>query len=592
MRKAFWRTSLMLFVTLALGEVISPLAFGAPNRRGSLGTVTGSVRDSKGRPLAGAIVMLLRDGAEVIIKRTKSAADGSFTARVAPGRYLLRAVADGFSVASFSAVQITPSAELVYRFNLEPIGEGRTVPERRRDRDDRKWDIRAAQHNRSIFQMNEDAEEVALAGNTGNIKASMDEASDEIYDEEAAATSHHIRPHGVIETFYAASSDSFRPNRAGINFAVASPVNDRLDLIFAGQLGAFERFDATARMRLNDRHRLSATIGGLRAPVLTESPRTGINGTTDNNIGQVSMRAVDEWVVRDGVVVVLGFDYSRFVGDSSADSWSPRIGFQFDANARTRLKAAYAPGGDSTRAASVAVFEDSQVIFREPAAQPVAFVDGRAVMEQSRRLEFGVERVLDNRSSIEASAFFDTTDGRGVGLLSTPLNAFSNENGAELLNGANQQGAARGVRVVYVRRISRFLKASAGYSFGRGQQLSLSETQASPESMFQSGLFQTAAAQVDADVSDRLTVRTVLRFSPRAAVFAIDPFAGQLAVYDPSLSILVTRELPTFGLPVRAEAVLDARNLLDVLTSVEDGEKLTSVSATRRSVRGGISVRF
>lgn len=593
MRKAFWRTSLMLFVTLALGEAISPLAFGAPNRRSSLGTVTGSVRDGKGRPLAGAVVTLLRDGAEVIIKRTKSAADGSFTARVAPGRYLLRVVADGFSVASFSAVQITPSAELVYRFNLEPIGEGRTVPERRRDRDDRKWDIRAAQHNRSIFQMNEDGEEVALAGNTGGVNESMDAASaEEIYDEEAAATSRQIRPHGVVETFYSTSSNSFRPNRAGINFAVASPVNDRLDLIFAGQLGAFERFDATARVRLTDRHRVSATIGGLRAPTLTESPRASIVGTTDNNIGQVSMRAVDEWVVRDGVVVVLGFDYSRFVGDSSADSWSPRIGFQFDANARTRLKAAYAPGGDSSRAASVAVFEDSQVIFREPVAQPVAFVDGRAVMEQSRRLEFGVERVLDDRSSIEATAFFDTTDGRGVGLLSTPLNTFSNENGAELLNVANQQGAARGVRVVYVRRISRFLKTSAGYSFGRGQQLSLSETQASPESMFQSGLFQTAAAQVDADVSDRMTVRTVLRFSPRAAVFAIDPFAGQLAVYDPSLSILVTRELPNFGLPVRAEAVLDARNLLDMLTSVEDGEKLTSVNATRRSVRGGISVRF
>ena len=28
----------------------------------------------------------------------------------------------------------------------------------------------------------------------------------------------------------------------------------------------------------------------------------------------MSVRAVDEWVVRDGVVVVLGLDYSKFVG--------------------------------------------------------------------------------------------------------------------------------------------------------------------------------------------------------------------------------------------------------------------------------------
>ncbi|MCA1850186.1 MAG: hypothetical protein LC672_03805, partial [Acidobacteria bacterium] len=184
------------------------------------------------------------------------------------------------------------------------------------------------------------------------------------------------------------------------------------------------------------------------------------------------------------------------------------------------------------------------------------------------------------------------TDGRGVGLLSAPLAAFSNENGAALLNVANQQGVARGMRVVYTRRVSGFLKASAGYSFGRGQQLAPEGFAANPEQIFRDGFFQTAAAQVDADVLDGTRVRTVLRFSPSAAVFAIDPFAGRLAVYDPSLSILVTQELPNFGLPLRAEAVLDARNLLDSLVSVEEGDNLLSVGTTRRTVRGGISVRF
>jgi hypothetical protein len=85
----------------------------------------------------------------------------------------------------------------------------------------------------------------------------------------------------------------------------------------------------------------------------------------------------------------------------------------------------------------------------------------------------------------------------------------------------------------------------------------------------------------------------VLRFSPRASVFAIDPFAGRLAVYDPSLSILVTQELPNFGLPVRAQATIDARNLLDVLTRVDDGDgNQLTLGALRRSLRGGISVRF
>ncbi len=128
-------------------------------------------------------------------------------------------------------------------------------------------------------------------------------------------------------------------------------------------------------------------------------------------------------------------------------------------------------------------------------------------------------------------------------------------------------------------------------AFGRGQQLS-PEGVGSPEQLFQNSFFQTAAAQLDASLADGVNVRTILRFSPRAAVFAVDPFAGRLAVYDPSLSILVTKELPNFGLPVRAQATVDARNLLDVTTGVEDGETQLSLGALRRSLRGGISLRF
>lgn len=312
---------------------------------------------------------------------------------------------------------------------------------------------------------------------------------------------------------------------------------------------------------------------------------------SDGSLGQFSVRAVDEWVVRDGVVIVLGLDYSKFVGASSAHALSPRIGVQYDANARTRIKAAYAPGGNNSNLQSLTNFEDSQIAFNQPVNQPVALVDGRAVVERSRRLEFGVERVLDDESSVEATAFFDTTSGRGVGLLSMPINALNGAGGDALLNVANQQGNARGLRVVYTRRITKILNTSAGYSLGRGQRLSANGLR-NPDEIFSNGFFQTAALQLGADLPTGTRVHTVFRFSPRATIFAIDPFAGRLAVYDPSLSILVTQDLPTFGLPVHAEAVIDARNLLDSAANVDDGEKTLFSNFARRSLRGGISVRF
>lgn len=211
-------------------------------------------------------------------------------------------------------------------------------------------------------------------------------------------------------------------------------------------------------------------------------------------------------------------------------------------------------------------------------------------MERSHRLEFGVERVIDDKSSLEGAAFFDTTVGRGVGLVSTPMTAFSGATGDAFISVANQQGASRGMRLVYTRRLSSVWTASAGYAFGRGQRLAAYA--AGPAEIFENGFFQTAAFELGAGFHTGTNIRTVLRFSPNATVFAIDPFAGRLAVYDPSLSIQVTQELPSFGLPLRAEAVLDARNLLDFQANIDSGEILTQLGTGRRSVRGGISLKF
>ena len=576
-------------VLLAL--ICASLCLQAPSvsaSKSSLGTVTGAVHDNHGNPVSGAMISIVKLGADKVIKQIRSDAYGRFKTRVSPGRYGLRAIAEGFNAVVFDAVEVRASQELVYRFNLEPVGEGRTLPERRNDSNDVKWTLRSSHTRRSIFQVQEgeDREIQAALG----IEPAADpevitivaEDTDESYRRDSQR-----RMRGVVETYFAANS--FGPSYPGLNFAIATSPKDDVELILAGQTGADatapERFELTSSLRVTDRHRVSLSAGAMRfgAPAFSHVG-------TDSEFGQFSVRAVDEWIVRDGIVVVLGLDYSRFIGAGGEHSISPRIGLQFDVNARTRVRAAYAPGGDENSIQSVAAFEGAQVVFREPNSRPIAFVDGRAVMERSHRLEFGVERVVDNESSFEASAFFDTTTGRGIGFMSTPSTAFSGETGEAYINVANQQGAARGMRLVYTRRLSHVWTASAGYSLGRGQRLSDEATQ--PTELFESGFFHSVALQVGAGFDTGTNIRTVLRFSPNATVFAIDPFAGRLAVYDPSLSIQVTQELPSFGLPLRAEAVLDARNLLDLQANTDNGEILTQLSTGRRSVRGGISVRF
>src|ERR1051326_630898 len=571
---------------LALIVALNATTSEAKGARG-LATITGTVRDNKGLPLAGAVIQLLRDGAKELVKQTYTAADGNFALKIPAGRYSLKAIASGFSDVVFSSVEVSPSTEIAYRFNLEPASSAKTLVNQRSDKDNVKWTLRSAASRRSIFQAKEgdDATVEAVENSDQGRDETVETAEGPRTDDQGK-----VRKQGVLETYFAGGESAFAPGYEGVNFALAMPASERIDLIFAGQSGVGEaapqRFETTAQVRLDQRHRLNLSAGGARLfGVLDGKSRE------KRTIGQMSVRAIDEWIVRDGVVVVMGLDYSRFLGSGNAAWLSPRLGIQFDANARTRVKAAFAPGGDEIEQQSSANFEEGDVIFRRAPKQPIAFVGGRAVMGRSRRLEFGVERALDNNSRVEATAFLDLTSGRGVGLMALSLSAFSGDSDAAMMNIANQEGSARGLRLVYSRRLNHVWGAAAGYSFGRGQKLSPNGF-TNPADLFSNGFFQTAAFQLTGDWSTGTHVQTVFRFSPEATVFAIDPFAGRLAVYDPSLSVQVSQDLPRFGLPVRAQAIINARNLLDFQSRISNGERILEVGPNGRSLRGGILVRF
>src|SRR5215212_3787529 len=281
MRKFNWRifpVLLAAFSVVAAGGGAQQ-AWGAepPSgaRRSSLGTISGAVLDRAGNPVAGALVKILRDGFNEVVKETKSASDGTFAARVIPGRYLIRAVADGFTPATFSSVEVSPATELVYRFNLQPAGEGHTTPERRADRHDPKFRIRAAAARRSVFNAG-DAEDETVRRvleeleEDERVEASEEELalSDETPEEKRTK---RARTQGYVETYFGSPGVPGAGSYAGLNFAVATPVNRQVQLIFAGQAGEFERLEATARIRAGARHLISTTLGGARLPTLTKA---------------------------------------------------------------------------------------------------------------------------------------------------------------------------------------------------------------------------------------------------------------------------------------------------------------------------------
>ena len=569
--KSFLKTAVTMCVivfTVAASVPAAAASNTAVKSNSGLGVIKGIVRDNGGSPIADATIAIFRVGTSNVLKQVRSAADGSFLAKILPGTYTVLAVAQGFNPVTLAAVEVGRSSQLNYGFKLERAGSGNTLPEKKLDRNNPKWVIRAAQTSRSIYQNQEGDDGVAV------------EETAEVVEDEAKKRSGQT----VVETYFAGSDSGAY---AGVNAATLVPLGENAEIVFAGQAGvgrdAPQRFESLAKFRPVDGHqvRLNTSIASLGSFTVNND---------NKSLAQFSVQALDEWNIREGLILVFGVDYSRFIGAGNDFSISPRLGLQFDVDDKTRFRTAYTTQTEERTWGRAIELEDAQVMFRDPAVMQDFVVENeKPQMNKSRRFEFGIERVLDNKSSIEANAFFDATLGRGVGFTSQPFDALDSEGFGEFTG--NQQGKAQGVRVVYSRRLSGRFSTSAGYSFGSGQRIS-EEGLTNPAELFQQDYFQSFYGQFEADLKTGTNVRTIFRLSPQATVFAIDPFQGRLAIYDPGLSIMVTQSLPTLGLPFHAEAVVDARNLFGFRTGVSGEEGGLRLNSQQRALRGGILVRF
>src|SRR5262249_33657371 len=131
--------------------------------------------------------------------------------------------------------------------------------------------------------------------------------------------------------------------------------------------------------------------------------------------------------------------------------------------------------------------------------------------------------------------------------------------------------------------------------FGRGSRLDNAPIDSiTPARLFRGGFFQVATAKLDLDFTEQTGTRvsTVTRLVPSGWVFAIDPFAGRMSVYDPNINVYVTQELPNFGLPMRWQALVDLRNLLSQALCAADGVVHLASARARRTVRGGLAFRW
>lgn len=546
-------------LTLALAAVQCITAEAATNR----GVLRGIVRDQVGAPLVGATIAIFNAASksEKPVSNTKTDDTGHFTAAVAPGRYVLKAIASGFDTFEARARVAANRETIIDEILLRRVD---TLAERRRAaaRDPYRQVVRSSRGH--VFHVDETDPEKA------------EEERDRANATALALTDEASSLHGVVQTV-AATGD--RPYVA-TNFAVAKEVADT-ELTVVGQIGAGpgapQRLETSVQHDIGDAHEVDVTVGYGRLVVDSDD--------TLRHLDQFTLQAVDRWAALDRLVVVYGFNYTRFGGASDKDALLPRFGVEVAATNQTQIFARLTPGASLDEIASFDL-ETGEVTFVEP-ARANAPLDALAFAspDRSRRFEVGVGHLIDERSNVEVMAFFDTAAGHGVGFLAVP----SRDADPEFRTGS-LDGRTTGVRVLYTRRFSDALTGTFGYATGRGLAMS-STGLTDPVSLFKSESFQVLAAQLQADFETGTRLQAVYRFSPDTIVFAIDPFAGRLTAFEPSMSFVVYQAIPTPGfIPGQLEALVDVRNVFDSVPATEDGELL--LGDYSRLVRAGLSFRF
>jgi hypothetical protein len=534
------------------------------------GSIRGVVMDLSGSPLIGAAVMVMADtetakpDKEKIVKRASTDSEGKFTtAGIVPGHYRVKAEAEGFRPVELSA-EVKPDKvtifDSIFLRRITALGDETSLNL------DSKYAARQARG--TIFHYDE---------TTNDANATKDAT--------VALTDRSPELHGAVNAF-AQTTPSSNPNPssfAGANFAISEQFARDANLVVSGQLGygngAPQSLTAMTTTHAGDRHRVSVAMGYGR---FTFSRQSGVP-----RLGQFSISATDTWQISGPVIIVYGLEFARFAERGSGTSILPRFGIALDAGARTRVFAGLVPGSSNDTQSKVNL-ESGEIEFSEP--KPVAIAGGQPVMERSYRLQFGGEQILSDKSSIEMMAFLDTVSGHGVGLMAIPNDA---SQATPSTRCEEQSGRTRGVRVVYRRHINKLIDGSVGYAFGEGQQLD-SRGITTPANLFSNALFHVVSAKLDANfVSTGTRVSTELRLSPGQAIFAIDPFQGQLTTYDPNLSVSITQDLPSVSfIPGQWAAVVDLRNLLDQQASIVDDRQELVASRFHRLVRIGLSLRF
>jgi len=542
------RKGLAAIAVLVAGLLVCPLVALAAN---DLGTISGRVHDSSGAPVVGALVIVVAASPVLPERIAFTDKQGSFSiANLFAGQYSIKVSMPRFLSSMKQGIQLNAGGTAVLTVNLQnamDIVRRAVSREGSRSEDDIVWTLRSSPSTQSVLRIVEAAQKpeplksIIGPNYTGYFQ---------LYSKSVETSS------GTTEG-------------VGSQFSVTMPLDTNSKVTVHGQynespmqprgIGASYDFVPAPRHK--------AVVGvNVRQGALFGDPLQA------DSLRELQVKYGEDFQWTDHFVFNYGAQVGRVGTVTGATYLRPRFGVSWVPQRRTTITLAA-----SSQAPTVA---DDPVRGKEYYDRTILVPPA---LERYQHGEAGITHIFSDGFEFSAAAFRDRTDTEAL-FVSTP----DGRRGILMLDTRNMP--SEGVRVNVNRQFRNF-EAGVGYTSVTGVGID-SRTAIFDEMQNQlvRRRFQSVAARFKADVDATQTeITAVYRWTSAFSVSRLDPYQPIMEYNDPTLSLSIAQNLPTWRMfPGKVQAILDARNLLDQ----SFGAARTQAGQYPRLVKGGINIKF
>jgi TonB dependent receptor-like, beta-barrel/Carboxypeptidase regulatory-like domain len=542
------------------------------------GTLAGWVEDSRGLPVAGAVISLFGGGIGSGGMVTLSDSAGRFVLPSLPaGSYTLRALSGSDLAAPARQVTVLPNKDSVFSISMR-AAEAAALAE---DSEDPEDDAAGAKSKAT----SEASRELRwlLRHKRRSVLEARTAAPDSTSGDEADVSGGGNALTGSVEVATAPLSFGSEP----VPGDAATPVGlgvlrleGKLADLGHWSLGGLvaESEDTTWRMAAEfliepgGGHALRAGSGyGLRYHRGAELSEATAQPDS-RNLG--AMFVEDRWKLSKHFTAQAGLRYS-FVGFvKDGNLLDPSLALEAHGH-KTRIRGAFSshtlvPGGDFLTLSTIS-------------AAPAIAISQPAGLRPERLLRYEV--LLDRQlgsTTLGLHAYREHVDGM-------LMNAFAPSGALQVWNGP--EVSARGVGLFMARQIGNNIRGSVSYTYGRASRRFTGPLLPWPEDLLSDGSFHDIVAELEATVEPTDT-RLVALYRIHSA--HPDGEAGQPTPAVSRFDVQLTQGLPFLGSLTRAdwEFLLAFRNLLYEVSDQAGVLDEVAVANPPKRIVGGISVRF